>query len=242
MMIIFISMIFAASIFFLIHWFLLGGHDHFVRRILKEKKEYVVHDLKLYSVTLGCGLAIFGFIFGSLKLAVGFACVGAAYPYVSAKAKREAFQADINFNLPYFIDLLTLLVEAGLDFAGAVERILQKKKKTCLNIELQRMVDEIKLGVSRVDALNNLKIRLCNKNISSLVAMLIQAQKLGSPLKEILRSYSEKMRIDRFLMAERAGIKASQMILLPLVFCIMPAVFVIIFGPVIVMWKLGVLL
>jgi len=99
--------------------------------------------------------------------------------------------------------------------------------------EFGHMLKEIRLGTSRSDALRNLNHRLEIEEISSFTTLLIQADQLGASIGNVLRAQSDQLRTKRFQNAESAGARASQLILFPLIFCIFPAVFIVILGPTI---------
>ncbi|MEZ4819731.1 MAG: type II secretion system F family protein [Bdellovibrionota bacterium] len=100
--------------------------------------------------------------------------------------------------------------------------------------ELDIVLKEIRLGTTRSDALRNLGERLDIEEIASFTSLLIQADQLGSSIGMVLRAQSDQLQTRRFQNAETAGAKASQLILLPLVFCIFPAVFIVILGPLVI--------
>lgn len=135
--------------------------------------------------------------------------------------------------LPYTLDLLTLSVEAGLDFIAAIQRLSERTDDNALLLEFNHMLKEIRLGTSRADALRNLSDRLQIEEITSFTTLLIQADQLGASIGQVLRAQSDQLRAKRFQSAEAAGARASQLILLPLVLCIFPSIFIVILGPII---------
>ncbi len=153
-----------------------------------------------------------------------------------ATAKR---QREIRANLPYAIDLLALSVEAGLDFISAITRMVKKTKKNALMEEFSKMEREIRLGATRTEALRNMAERCDMADVTSFTSLLIQSEKLGVSIGQILRQQSEEMRLKRFSRAEAEGSKASQKLLFPMVMFIFPAVFLAILGPLIVKWMTG---
>ena len=98
---------------------------------------------------------------------------------------------------------------------------------------------EIQLGASRGDALRNFAWRVNMEVISSFVAILVTADQMGASIGPVLRAQSDLLRNQRFMKAEKAGAAASQKILFPLIFLILPAVFIMIFGPVILQFIYG---
>lgn len=138
--------------------------------------------------------------------------------------------------LPEVIDLLTLCVGAGLDFLGALNKIVLAKSQVAkpepLIEELSVVLQEIRLGKRRVEALRAMAQRVELQEISSLVRTIIQADRMGTPMAEALAVHSEDVRMHRFMRAERAALRAPVKILIPLIFFIMPCVAIIVGAPI----------
>jgi len=166
-------------------------------------------------------------------LVIGMVIMGYAYPSIWVSGSRKRRQEEIKLQLPFVIDLLTLSTEAGLDFIGALQKVVEKTRSGPLVNEIERMLQQIQLGTTRADALREWGWRIDLGEISSLVAVLVTADQMGSPLGGVLRVQSELIRTQRFTNAEKRGAAASQKLLFPLIFFIMPAVFIMIFGPVV---------
>lgn len=158
---------------------------------------------------------------------------GYIYPTAWVKGCRKRRHEEILLQLPFVIDLMTLSTEAGLDFIGAISKVVEKTRPGPLVDELGRMLQQIQLGTSRGESLRELGWRIDLSEISSLVAVLVTADQMGSPLGPVLRVQADLIRTQRFTKAEKKGAAASQKLLFPLIFFIMPAVFIMIFGPVI---------
>ena len=148
-------------------------------------------------------------------------------------------QDQIRRTLPYVMDLLTLSVEAGLDFAAGLHKVCEKARPGPLVEELAFLLREVQVGASRQQALRSLAHRCAMPEISSFAALLIQADSLGASIGPVLRAQSDLIRTQRYQRAERMGAYASQKILFPLVLCIMPAVFVVVFGPIVLNFIYG---
>lgn len=136
--------------------------------------------------------------------------------------------------LPFVLDLLTLSVEAGMDFISALQRNCQTRRMDPLNEELLRMVHEIQLGSSRRDALRAMADRVGQADLRSLAHALVQADEFGVSIGAILRIQSDQLRSRRFDRAEKLAAEAPTKMLGPLMLCIFPAVFVILLGPVLI--------
>lgn len=134
--------------------------------------------------------------------------------------------------LPFVLDILTLSVEAGMDFLGALQRNCSARKLDPLNEELLRMTKEVQVGLSRKEALRNMADRVRQPDLRSVAFALIQADELGVSIGSILRIQSEQLRSRRFDRAEKLAHEAPTKMLGPLMLCIFPAVFIILLGPV----------
>ena len=139
----------------------------------------------------------------------------------------------IQKSLPFVLDLLTLSVEAGMDFISALQRNCKLRRLDPLNEELLRMTKEIQVGSSRKEALRNMANRVKQPDLKSVSYALIQADELGVSIGAILRIQSEQLRSRRFDRAEKLAAEAPVKMLGPLMLCIFPAVFIILLGPVI---------
>ena len=143
--------------------------------------------------------------------------------------------------LPFVLDILTLSVEAGMDFISALQRNCKSRRLDPLNEELLRMTKEIQVGSSRREALKNMAERVKQPDLKSVAFALIQADELGVSIGSILRIQSEQLRSVRFDRAERLAAQAPVKMLGPLMLCIFPAVFIILLGPILSQAMKGVI-
>jgi len=134
--------------------------------------------------------------------------------------------------LPYVLDLLTLSVEAGLDFMSGLKRILENRAVDPLGEELMRALREVQVGKTRREALRGLAARVQHPDISAVVSSLVQADELGVSLGTVLRIQADQMRVRRFQRAEKLAQEAPVKLLFPLIAFIFPAVFIVLLGPV----------
>ncbi|MDP2311258.1 MAG: type II secretion system F family protein [Pseudomonadota bacterium] len=165
--------------------------------------------------------------------------LGSFFPDIWLRGQVQERQATIRRSLPYVMDLLTLSVEAGLDFIAGVHKVCEKARSGPLVDELAFMLREIQVGASRQQALRNLARRTEMPELRSFSALLIQADILGASIGPVLRAQSDLIRTQRFQAAERAGAYAATKILFPLILFIMPAVFIVIFGPIVLNFVFG---
>ena len=146
--------------------------------------------------------------------------------------RRKAREREILRALPGSVDVLSLSVEAGLEFLTAIQRLVERGGLGALREELATILNDIRLGKSRGDALKSFSQRVEIPEVSSFVSVLVQADMLGASIGPVLQQQAERMRVERFQRAEKAGARASQKILFPLVLFIFPAVLIVIIGPV----------
>lgn len=134
--------------------------------------------------------------------------------------------------LPETVDLISLCMEAGLDFTTSMDWIVKKTRPTPMIEELAFVVEEIKWGKPRVQALKDMAQRLDLAEIRSFVHTLAQAERMGTPVLEVLGMLSEDARMQRFHRGERIALKAPIKMLIPLIFCILPVIGIIVAGPI----------
>jgi tight adherence protein C len=135
--------------------------------------------------------------------------------------------------LPFMLDLLTLSVEAGLDFMNAMQRIVDRRKVDAIGEEFVRVLREIQLGKTRRVALRDMAERVNQSEVRTVVNALVQADELGVGIAQILRIQADQMRLRRFERAEKLANEAPVKMLFPLVAFIFPAVFLVLLGPMI---------
>ena len=162
---------------------------------------------------------------------VGSGLAGWFYPNFWVNSRIQRRQKQILKSMPFIVDLLALSTEAGLDFVGAIGKVVEKAKPSPLVDEFAQLLKEIKVGSSRGEALREMGARVGMTEINSFVAILISADQMGASIGKILRQQSDQIRVQRMLLAEKAGAAAQQKVILPVVLFIMPAVLVMIFGP-----------
>lgn len=168
-----------------------------------------------YRVVLATGMvAGFGYLLPNLLL-------------YNAGQKRETLMRNA---LPDAMDLLTVSVEAGLGFDAAVSRVA-KNGEGPLNQEFARLLQEMQLGVGRVDAMRLMSERTSLADLKSFCSAMVQADSLGIPIARVLRIQSQEMRTKRRQRAEEKAQQVPVRIMIPLVLFILPCIFIVILGP-----------
>jgi tight adherence protein C len=136
--------------------------------------------------------------------------------------------------------LMALAVEAGKDFQGAIQAIVEKATSdSVLAAELNQVLRDVTLGSSRAEALRAFDNRCDIAEVKSLVNVVIDSDSTGVSIAKVLKDQSIQIRLERFVRAEKSGARASQLMLFPMMLFIMPAVFIVLFGPVIIQFFYG---
>ena len=177
-------------------------------------------------------------IFGLLKLGFPLFLLVAAPPlggwmlpdrWLSQKANSRRSQ--IEHSIPDFIDLLTICLDAGLSFDGALVRVGEKVEGP-LAEELTVMLTEIRYGRARLEAMEALAQRIDVEDMTAFVNAVVQSQKLGVALGETVRIQAGEIRRRRRQAAEEKAAQAALKMLFPMIGCIFPTLFIVLMGPV----------
>ena len=159
--------------------------------------------------------------------------LGVLFPHLYCKSLSQKRTLSVERELPFFIDLLALSTEAGLDLVASIQKITEKSSaQSVLAQELHIVLKEITLGSSRKEAFGNLQKRVQSKEIQSFAMTIQDADETGTSIAKTLKAKSDQLRYERFNRAEQAGAKASQKILIPMMMFILPAVFIAVFAPI----------
>jgi len=193
-----------------------------------------------YAMAVFFGLIGFGIAFiGRLNVLSQMLCAlwGLFLGYIVVelylRTKTRIRQEQISKELPDVLDLLTVSVEAGLGFDSALSRVVHKVKGP-ISIEFSIALQEIRMGKQRKDALKDLGIRTGVEELNTFISAIIQADQLGVSIGNVLRVQSTQQRNARRQRIEEKAMKAPIKMLLPMVFFIFPAVFIVILAPAVI--------
>ena len=239
-------------------------HQFTIKYALRFKSEKMRKDIDYKIVTAGMeeeisvdefiGLKLFwGVLFPVLIVLLNFALklgyptailvmlspIGYMLPDFHARAEKNKRMKSVVIDLPFFIELLALSTQAGADFFGAIQKITTKAPESVLAQELEKVLRDIRLGSTREKALKDMAYRLDVSEATSFVNVLTDADATGASVGEVLKEHSAQMRLERFVRAEKAGARASQAMLIPLIMFILPAVFIVVFAPVALQFLYG---
>ncbi|MEQ8842647.1 MAG: type II secretion system F family protein [Acidimicrobiales bacterium] len=163
----------------------------------------------------GCGLFVLALLLG---------------PDAKLNRAVEDRQKSVLKGLPDVIDLLVISVEAGLGFEQALQRTIAAVPGA-LSEEFNRMLGEVRAGSTRSESMRAMDARIEVPEIRSFVLAILQADTFGVSIGRVLRSQAEEMRIKRRQIAQEKAGKAPVKMLIPMVFCIFPALFTVVLGP-----------
>jgi tight adherence protein C len=203
---------------------------------------YLFWGIRVVLVAAFAGLVlltapILGATFIVTLLAASYAAaVAYILPTIIVRSRARARQKEITLALPDAIDLLVVCVEAGLGINQALLRVAQEihHVSRILSQELHLTNLEIRAGRPRNEALRNMTDRTGVEDVRGLMSTLVQAERFGTPVGPALRVHAEVLRDKRKQRAREAAAKTTIKLVFPLVFCIFPAMFVVLIGPAII--------
>lgn len=168
-----------------------------------------------------------------ILIAVATAVIGVLFPNMTLNSKIRKRQSEVMKSLPDIMDLLTVSVEAGLTFDSALSKVVEKMPGA-LTKEFEIVLQEIKVGKSKKDALYQMTDRVGVQDLRSFVSAVIQADQLGVSLGRVLRIQSEQIRQNRKQRISEKAMKAPIKMLIPMVVFIFPTIFIVLLGPVVI--------
>ena len=202
-------------------------------------RELNVEEFIGLQILWGIAFPVLFFLFNTI-LSLGFpnlmvfimSAVGLYFPHAYCNSQKKKRYFSIIADLPFFVDILALSTEAGLDFMGSVQKIVEKAPPgSVLAEELFTVIKDTRLGLSRKEALTSMDQKVDIPELTSVIAVIKDSEETGASIAVALKAKSEQMRFERFAKAEEEGGKASQKILIPMMIFIIPAVFVVVFAP-----------
>ena len=159
--------------------------------------------------------------------------VGYYLPEWIIRSRAAKRQKEIQLALPDALDLMSITVEAGLSFDAALDRV-SREMGGPLGDELYRVVQEMRLGKGRGEALRDLSSRTTVEELKAFVMAMVQAEIFGISVARVLHVQANELRIKRRQLAEEKAQKLPVKIVFPLILCIFPAIFVVLLGPAVI--------
>lgn len=197
-------------------------------------------QILMVSVAFGLGSGLLAVLVGLPLGVVSITASGAAFvPWAWIRSTRRSRQDEVVRELPLYVDMLTLALEAGGSLSVALKVATERSPDSVLRRAFLRVQGDLRAGRSRAEALRALGDRLDIPAVTPLIAALIQADTSGGSLASVLRAQSEQRLNERFARAEKRAMEAPVRMLGPLVLCIFPCTFLIIAFPVVMRFLNG---
>ena len=190
--------------------------------------------IRLALAAVAAGIVFMGTVADQMFAAVLLAVYLLIIPDLWLRMRIAKRHQAITNALPNVLDLLTLSVEAGRDIVTGLREIFARRKPDALGEEFMRTIQEIQLGKKRTEALRDMSNRVRLPELTSTVNAIIQAEELGVSIAHLLRIQGDMQRNKRFSLAEKRANEAAVKIILPVAAFILPAVFIILLGPLLV--------
>ncbi|NPV90012.1 MAG: type II secretion system F family protein [Firmicutes bacterium] len=163
-------------------------------------------------------------------IAAAFGIIGFLLPTFILRYLVRSRQEDVVKRLPDSLDLMLVSIEAGMGFDGALQKVADKSRSV-LGQEFSRLLNEIRMGKPRREAMRSMADRIGTEEVSGLVGAVIQSESLGVGISGVLRQQAALLRQRRRQKAEEKAMKAPIKMLIPLVLFIFPTIFIVLLGP-----------
>ncbi|MBQ7190303.1 MAG: type II secretion system F family protein [Kiritimatiellae bacterium] len=202
-----------------------------------------VFTLQLFTLLGGCLIGLLFFLIPGLKvglcllLFLFLAFSGWVYPSIALEKYVLWRQTEITRQLPFAIDLIGSAMRSGLEFGAAMRYFEGLKIPGPLTEEFGKVLQQIELGKTRTEALQDMAQRVQVDSFTSFVGVVAYGTEIGASISETLRIHGEELRRARFHLAERKAARAPSLMIFPMAVFIMPAVFIIVITPVIMQMK-----
>lgn len=195
--------------------------------------QFVAAQLLSAAITAGfVGFVVSAFLISPWLYCLGGALLGLFYPSLWLTEASKKRKRELQKTFPFFLDIITLCVEAGLNFTGAVQQAAAKGPRGLMQDELRRVVRDLRAGKARAQALRDMAERCGDGGVTAWVNTVIQAEAMGMSMGPILRAQADHKRIERFLRAEKLAMEAPVKMLFPLIAFIFPCTFIVIMFPI----------
>lgn len=227
-------------------------HSGLLAKLRQGGLDYALNPTQFIASRIACAVAIgllFYWVLGSFDqpkagnpgfsggtylqaLAYG-ALFGWLYPGIWLRDRLLLRKRELQKTLPFYLDIITLCVEAGLNMQGAMHQAVAKGPRGVLRDEFQRVLRDIRAGKSRADSLRGMAERLNEASVTNFTTAVIQAESMGMNLGPVLRAQADQRRMERFLRAEKLAMEAPVKMLFPLIAFIFPCTFIVLFFPIV---------
>ncbi|CAN5330830.1 type II secretion system F family protein [soil metagenome] len=222
-------------------WLPIGYRQSTIQRLRLAGLDYALAPeqfvaARVIAAMLGAAVAgwmALSFNVPAATLAMPAGAFGYLFPSIWLRDQIQLRRRQTLKALPFFLDVITLCVEAGLNLTGAIQQAVDKGPVGPLRDELARILRDVRAGKPRTDALRTFADRMSEPAITNLVSALIQAESLGMNMGPILRAQADQRRAERFARAEKMAMEAPVKMLFPLIAFIFPCTFIVLAFPIV---------
>lgn len=226
-------------------------HAVYLNRLRQAGLDYCISPAQFFATRIVCALVVASLLWWALgsfdqagpgetgklsglywQVATVGALFGWYYPAIWLKDRLGGRRRELLKTLPFYLDIITLCVEAGLNMSGAINQAVAKGPKGVLREEFQRVLRDIRAGKARATSLRDMAARLNETSVTNFTIAVIQAESMGMSLGPILRAQADQRRTERFLRAEKLAMEAPVKMLFPLIAFIFPCTFIVLFFPI----------
>lgn len=165
-------------------------------------------------------------------IVIGAFLLGIAHPNMWLSDNRKRRESAIIRAMPTYLDFITMCVEAGLNFQGALQQAMDKAPASPLRNEFGTVLRDLRAGLPRADALRRMADRLDIQEVTSFVSAVVQSEKMGASLATVMRVQAEQRRSERFQRAEKMAMEAPIKLVGPLIIFIFPVTFIVLGFPI----------
>jgi tight adherence protein C len=220
-----------------------GKKDSLRDRLDQAGRPFQLTPVKFVLCQMGLGLLFFTLLIALVPLsekpmvmvlmAICAGGYGFYYPAFYLKAKIKQRLVKVEKALPDYFDMVTVTIEAGMGLDAALYKVSEQNEGP-LSEEMLKALRDMQLGKSRREAFLELKQRTCVEPFQSLISSILQADQLGVGMSKVLTAQTERLREQRMQAAREKAMKAPVKMLIPMVFLIFPALFIVLLGPAVI--------
>lgn len=228
------------------------SHVSSLTKLRKAGLDYCLSPEQFTASRIVCAIAVgllFGWVLGSfdhpkpgedgfkfnvyVQGVLAAALFGYFYPAIWLSDRLGARKRELLKSFPFYLDIITLCVEAGLNMQGAMNQAVSKGPKGVVRDEFQRVLRDIRAGKARAESLRSMADRVNESAVTNFTTAVIQAESMGMNLGPVLRAQADQRRSERFLRAEKLAMEAPVKMLFPLIAFIFPCTFIVLFFPIV---------
>lgn len=204
----------------------------------KNGSYFISFQLSLFILTTSTTfMMLYFFTSKAVIFALIFGLLAYFLPFIKITEQASLITKACDHQLPFFIDFLSLTMGAGLDFNNALESVIHSSRETPLTKEFKQVMRDMRLGTSRKDALLKMDGRMNVPTLRLFIHTLVQGIEMGTDMLKTLANLSQIFQTKKFQKAEEDAGKISVQMMIPMMVFVMPAVMIILLGPLVLQYS-----